>query len=56
MKTVFGLQLTISKEGDEVFNTKAITDYIVGEISSQLNQKKIQYKYLQTSLRMLWER
>lgn len=40
MKTVFGLQLAISKEGDEVFNTKTITDYIVGEISSQLNQKK----------------
>ena len=40
MKTVFGLQLAVSREGDEVFNTKAITDYIMGEVSSQLKQKK----------------
>ena len=40
MKTVFGLQLAVSREGDEVFNTKAITDYIIGEVSSQLKQKK----------------
>ncbi len=50
MKTVFGLQLAISKEPDDNFNSKAISDYILGEISSQLKTKKFDLKTYKHSI------
>ena len=35
MKTVIGLQLAISQEGDEVFNAKTINDFVLNEIKGQ---------------------
>ena len=40
MKTVIGLQLAISQEGDEVFNAKTINDFVLNEIKGQLEEKK----------------
>ena len=50
MKTVFGLQLAISKEPGDNFNSKAISDYILGEISSQLKTKKFDLKTYKHSI------
>ena len=50
MKTVFGLQLAISKEPGDNFNSKAISDYILGEISSQLKTKKFDLRTYKHSI------
>lgn len=40
MKTVFGCNQLLAKKEMKFLTQKAITDYIIGEVSSQLNQKK----------------
>ena len=50
MKTVFGLQLAISKEPGDEFNSKAISDYILGEVSNQLKTKKFDLKTYKHSI------